>query len=143
MGRNYLNKAIDILHEKTNFWVIYGDIDSCLIEYKNCKSNGHDKDKYGDNGNDCNKDKNNEKSNKGQCPTLGNNANDDLQKKGNNNPMDSNNKNKKDKFIKDNIDVAEIVTNLLPEGMHLKYKNTFSRMIIISKKKKKICRSSS
>ncbi|KAG4090458.1 DNA/RNA polymerase [Neocallimastix lanati (nom. inval.)] len=133
MGRNYLNKAIDILHEKTNFRVIYGDTDSCLIEYKNCKSNGHDIDKHGDNSNNCNKNKNNEKNNKGQCPTLGNNANDDLQKKGNNNPMDSN-KNKKDKFIKDSIDAAEMVTNLLPEEMHLKYENTFSRMIIISKK---------
>ncbi|KAG4108046.1 DNA/RNA polymerase [Neocallimastix lanati (nom. inval.)] len=97
MGRNYLNKAIDILHEKTNFRVIYGDTDSCLIEYKNCKNNSNDIDKYGDN--------------------------------------DSNNKNKKDKFIKDSIDAAEMVTNLLPEGMHLKYENTFSRMIIISKKK--------
>jgi len=135
MGRNYLNKAIDILHEKTNFRVIYGDTDSCLIEYKNCKNNGNDIDKYGDNGNDCNKNKNNEKNNKGQCPTLRNNANDDLQKNGNNNPIDSNNKNKKDKFIKDSIDAAEMVTNLLPEGMHLKYENTFSRMIIISKKK--------
>ena len=44
---------------------------------------------------------------------LENNVNDDLQKKGNNNPMDSNNKNKKDKFIKDSIDAAEMVTNLL------------------------------
>jgi len=36
-----------------------------------------------------------------------------FRKKGNNNSMDSNNKNKKDKFIKDSIDEAEMVINLL------------------------------
>ncbi|ORX77563.1 DNA/RNA polymerase, partial [Anaeromyces robustus] len=38
-------------------------------------------------------------------------------------------------FIKNSIKVAEFVTSNLPEGMHLKYENTFSRLIIISKKK--------
>jgi len=38
MGRNYLNKTIDLIHQCTNFKVIYGDTDSCLIEYKNNKN---------------------------------------------------------------------------------------------------------
>ena len=38
-------------------------------------------------------------------------------------------------FIKNSQRVAEYVTSKLPEGMHLKYENTFTRLIIISKKK--------
>ncbi|ORX42240.1 DNA/RNA polymerase [Piromyces finnis] len=78
MGRNYLNKTIDLICENTNFRVIYGDTDS----YKSY-----------------NKD------------------------------FDVN------RFIKDCHSVAEYVTDQLPEGMHLKYENTFKRMLIISKKK--------
>jgi len=78
MGRNYLNKAIQLI-EETPFDIIYGDTDSCLIKCDIIKD-----------------------------PEL---------------------------FIKNSIRVAEYVTSNLPEGMHLKYENTFIRLIIISKKK--------
>lgn len=87
IGRNYLTKAIDIIEHHTNFRVIYGDTDSCLIEYKKGFKNKI-KDSFSS-----------------------------------------------DQFIEDSKSAAETVTNLLPEGMHLKYENTFSRMLIISKKK--------
>jgi len=78
MGRNYLNKAIQLI-EESPFDVIYGDTDSCLIK----------------------------------CDVI---KDPDL-------------------FIKNSIKVADYVTSNLPEGMHLKYENTFTRLIIISKKK--------
>ncbi|ORX41412.1 DNA/RNA polymerase [Piromyces finnis] len=93
MGRNYLNKTIALICENTKFRVIYGDTDSCLIEYKK-----------------------------------------DIERESNGKNLDT-----KDfdvnKFIEDCKLVAEYVTNQLPEGMHLKYENTFKRMLILSKKK--------
>jgi DNA polymerase elongation subunit (family B) len=38
------------------------------------------------------------------------------------------------RFVKEFKEVSIILTNLLPEGMHLKYENTFSRMLIITEK---------
>ncbi|ORX41576.1 DNA/RNA polymerase [Piromyces finnis] len=93
MGRNYLNKTIALICENTKFRVIYGDTDSCLIEYKKDVEN-KSSEKYHD--------------------TKDFNIN---------------------KFIEDCKLVAEYVTDQLPEGMHLKYENTFKRMLIISKKK--------
>jgi len=74
------------------------------------------------NNNDRNKNKNKEKDNDGQCSWLGNNVNDDIQKKSNNNHIDSNDK--KDKFIKDSIDTAETVTNLFAGRHAFKIKKT-------------------
>ncbi|KAG4082815.1 DNA/RNA polymerase [Neocallimastix lanati (nom. inval.)] len=107
MGRNYLNKAINIIQEKTKFHVIYGDTDSCLIEYKK------------------------EKKSFFEINNNNNNIINDNENVQNNNldHFDT------DKFVKECKEVSNIVTNLLPEGMHLKYENTFSRMLIISKKK--------
>ncbi|KAG4082435.1 DNA/RNA polymerase [Neocallimastix lanati (nom. inval.)] len=107
MGRNYLNIAINIIQEKTKFHVIYGDTDSCLIEYKK------------------------EKKSFFEINNNNNNIINDNENVQNNNldHFDT------DKFVKECKEVSNIVTNLLPEGMHLKYENTFSRMLIISKKK--------
>jgi len=38
-------------------------------------------------------------------------------------------------FVQNSKRIAQYVTDNLPEGMHLKYENTFCRLIIISKKK--------
>ncbi|ORX73452.1 DNA/RNA polymerase [Anaeromyces robustus] len=135
MGRNYLNKTIEIIQTSTNFNVIYGDTDSCLIEYK--KEN-YEKD---DNNNtpDEKDDNNNTPDEKDDNNNNNNNSN-----RNNNNNMNNNNNNRNinsikdfdlNKFIEESKGVADYVTNLLPEGMHLKYENTFSRMLIISKKK--------
>ncbi|OUM67887.1 hypothetical protein PIROE2DRAFT_58479 [Piromyces sp. E2] len=78
MGRNYLNRAIQLIQE-TPFDIIYGDTDSCLVK----------------------------------CDII----------------------KETDLFIQNSKRIAQYVTDNLPEGMHLKYENTFSRLIIISKKK--------
>ncbi|KAG4082510.1 DNA/RNA polymerase [Neocallimastix lanati (nom. inval.)] len=108
MGRNYLNKAINIIQEKTKFHVIYGDTDSCLIEYKKEKKSFFEINNN-NNNNIINDNENVQNNNLDHFDT--------------------------DKFVKECKEVSNIVTNLLPEGMHLKYENTFSRMLIISKKK--------
>ncbi|ORX64844.1 DNA/RNA polymerase [Anaeromyces robustus] len=41
----------------------------------------------------------------------------------------------KDLFIKESIRIANYVTSLLPKGMHLKYENTFKKLILLTKKK--------
>jgi len=116
MGRNYLNKTIDLIQGNTEFRVIYGDTDSCLIEYKkknNDKNNILEKFIHGDN----------------------NSLEYDNKKEPINNNGKSNDESNLQKFIEDSKAVAEFVTSHLPEGMHLKYENTFTRMLIISKKK--------
>ncbi len=116
MGRHYLNEAIKIIHQTNRFHVIYGDTDSCLIEYK--KDNGSFIEKYFGNTKNSNAINNNRMAN--------DNANHP------NNNLDHFDA---DKFVRECKEVSNVVTNLLPEGMHLKYENTFSRMLIISKKK--------
>ncbi|KAG4082525.1 DNA/RNA polymerase [Neocallimastix lanati (nom. inval.)] len=124
MGRNYLNKAINIIQEKTKFHVIYGDTDSCLIEYKKEKKSFFEM--YYSQNKNSNKINNNENNNNNNNNII--NDNENVQ----NNNLDHFDT---DKFVKECKEVSNIVTNLLPEGMHLKYENTFSRMLIISKKK--------
>ncbi|OUM56586.1 hypothetical protein PIROE2DRAFT_65452, partial [Piromyces sp. E2] len=118
MGRNYLNKTIDLIQNNTQFKVIYGDTDSCLIEYKR-----NIDDKFMDKSN------NTDNSIYNISKHLDKNVSD----------MDKSTIKKPDidlsKFIEDSKSVAEYVTSQLPEGMHLKYENTFTRMLIISKKK--------
>jgi len=156
MGRNYLNKAINIIQEKTKFHVIYGDTDSCLIEYKKEKKSFFEM-YYSQNKNN-NKINNNENNNNNNNNNINNsNNNNNINNNSNNNNNNNNNSNNNnnnniindnenvqnnnldhfdtDKFVKECKEVSNIVTNLLPEGMHLKYENTFSRMLIISKKK--------
>ena len=123
MGRNYLNKTIDIIQRDTNFRVIYGDTDSCLIEYKKEKDNIN----------------NNDNENSHSSVDSGQNDNHNIDDKSHPN-NDNNNINESftvnpEQFIKESIEVANHVTKLLPKGMHLKYENTFSRMVILSKKK--------
>jgi len=135
MGRNYLNKTINLIQNNTEFKVIYGDTDSCLIEYK---EKPHDKNKIIErsttNGNNnYNNDKNDNENNNSDK----NDISEYINQNGsfNNSGRFNNNELNLQKFIEDSKAVAEFVTNHLPEGMHLKYENTFTRMLIISKKK--------
>ena len=109
MGRNYLNKTINLICQNTNFRVIYGDTDSCLIEYNR---------EYWENI-----DKSTNIPNTLNYKSINDTNNSSVKN------FDVNN------FIEDCKLVAEYITNQLPEGMHLKYENTFKRMLIISKKK--------
>ena len=127
MGRNYLNKTINLIENNTEFSVIYGDTDSCLIEYK--KDDCEEDDISSNTNNDYSKNKD---SNTSEYDNKKVSLNDN---ENNENTDSINNEFSLQKFIDDSKAVAEFVTNQLPEGMHLKYENTFSRMLIISKKK--------
>ena len=131
---NTLNKAINIIQEKkkkkTKFHVNYGDTDSCLIEYKKREKKKRKKKSfffemyYG---------KKIKIAIKSITTTITTTTTILLMimKMFKNNNLDHFDT---DKFVKECKEVSNIVTNLLPEGMHLKYENTFSRMLIISKR---------
>jgi len=143
MGRNYLDKAINLIQNNTKFSVIYGDTDSCLIEYKKntCDENNNIEEiiNSNSNSNDDNDIDNNNNNNNNNIINIKNNKsnydNENVSKNNNGNTNIINNEFNLKNFINDSKAVAEFVTNQLPEGMHLKYENTFTRMLIISKKK--------